>query len=448
MTHRSKILSVALAACLTGLQVQAQGLKLPPGTSAAPVPEPATADFIVAVVNSEPLTNTEVRQEMQRVLQQLALQRRPQPDSRALASEVLESLINQKIQLQFARESGIRVEESAIDQAELSVAAQNQIDVATLRRRVEADGLSVRQFRTQLHDQLMLQRLRERDVESRVKVSELEIDQYLQEQQSPQSLSQLQLNLAHILIAVPENASAEQEQALQARARQVLERARAGEDFAQLVRDYSQASGQGSNGQMGLRTADRYPDLFVQATRELAPGAVADLVRSAAGFHVLKVIEKSTNLPAMLVTQSHARHILLRPSAQLNESQARARLLDFKKRLQTGQADFATLARDYSQDGSAPQGGDLGWVSPGMFVPEFEEVMNRLAPGEVSEPVVSRFGMHLIQLLARRQAALSPTEQRDTVRALLREKKFDEAYATWAQEQRGRAYVELREPPR
>lgn len=449
MTVRFKFLSVAVAVTLLGSQVQAQALRLAPtaGTSNA-ASRAATADFIVAVVNSEPVTNTEVQREVLRVQQQFAAQRRPMPDLQRLNAEMLERLITQKVLLQFARDTGIRAEDSAIDQAEQSIASQNQFTIPVLHQRVEADGLSVAQFRAQLRDQILLQRLRERDLEPRVRVSESDIDAYLQAQQNTQDPSQLDINLAQVLIAVPETASADQVQALQAQARKVLERARAGEDFAALVRTYSDPTAQSNGGQLGLRSADRYPASFVEATRLLAPGEVADLVRSLAGFHILKVVEKiNVGLPAMTVTQSRARHILLRPSAQLSETKARARLLDFKKRLQAGQADFAALAREHSQDGSAAQGGDLGWASPGMFVPEFETVMNQLAPGEVSEPLLSRFGLHLIQLLERRQAKLSEAEQRESVRALLREKKRDEAAQTWTQELRGRAYVELRQSP-
>ncbi len=451
MTVLFKLLSVAILAGSLGLQVQAQGLRLNPGAGASPSAtsyETATADFIVAIVNSEPITNTEVQLEVQRIQQQMSAQQRPTPARQRLTSEVLERLINQKILLQLAKETGIRVEESAIDQAEQNIAAQNQTSLGNLHRRIEADGLSVSKFRSQLRDQLMLQRLQERDVMPRVRVSELDIDSYLQELQGAQDVSKLQMNLAQILIVVPENATADQVQGLQLRANKALERARAGEDFALLVRELSDPSAQSNSGQLGLRPVDRLPLLFVQATQQLAQGAVSDVVRSPAGFHILKVLEKNqAGVPAMTVTQSHARHILLLPSAQLSEAQARARLLEFKQRVQAGQADFAALAREFSQDGSAAQGGDLGWANPGMFVPEFEAVMNRLTPGEISEPLLSRFGMHLIQLIERRQTSLSQAEQRESVRALLREKKFAEALRIWTQEQRGRAYVELREPP-
>ena len=449
MTHRLLALTVATLAIIATVPSQAQGLRLTASTAlAAPPNAQRQADFIVAIVNSEPITNNEVRAELQRVVQQLAQQRRPQPDSVTLARQVLENLVNQKAQLQAAQETGIRVDEPAIDQAEQNVARQNQLDVPELRRRLASDGMDVAQFRHQLRDQIMLTRLRERDVEPRAKVSDADVEQYLREQQNNNDPASVQLNLAQILVAVPDSASPVQVAALEARAMRALERARKGEDFVALVREFSDASDLAKGGQLGLRTADRYPPLFVEATQNLGVDDISALVRSGAGFHILKVVEKiNTGMPTMAVTQSRARHILLRVTPQLTEAAARAKLGDFKKRVVAGQADFAALARDNSQDGSAAQGGDLGWASPGMFVPEFEEVMSQLAPGQVSDPLVSRFGVHLIQLTERRKASLTPKEQREAVRGMLREKKLDETYATWAQDLRGRAYVEMREPP-
>ena len=449
MTHRLLALTVATLAIIATLPSQAQGLRLTASpVLAAPPNAQRQADFIVAIVNSEPITNNEVRAELKRVMQQLAQQRRPQPDSATLVRQVLDTLINQKAQLQAAQETGVRVDEPAIDQAEQNVARQNQFDVPELRRRLAADGMEVTQFRNQLRDQIMLTRLRERDVEPRVKVSDADVEQYLREQQNNSDPTSVQLNLAQILVTVPDSASPVQVAALEARAKRALDRARTGEDFVALVREFSDASDLTKGGQLGLRTADRYPPLFVQATQNLEVDDISGVIRSGAGFHILKVVEKiNTGMPTMAVTQSRARHILLRVTPQLTEAAARAKLGDFKKRVVTGQADFAALARDNSQDGSAAQGGDLGWASPGMFVPEFEEIMNQLAPGQVSDPLVSRFGVHLIQLTERRKASLTPKEQREAVRGMLREKKLDETYATWAQDLRGRAYVEMREPP-
>ncbi|MCM2253977.1 MAG: peptidylprolyl isomerase, partial [Ramlibacter sp.] len=339
--------------------------------------------------------------------------------------------------------------ESTVDQAEQNVARQNLMEVPELRRRLAADGVALSQFREDLRNQLLLTRLRERELESRVKVTDLDVERYLREQQQGAADAPVEINLAHILVAIPEGAGEAQVANLRAKAQRAQQRARAGEDFAQLVREFSDAPGAAaSGGQVGLRSADRYPPLFVQAAQALPEGGVSDVVRSGAGFHVIKVVEKRrAGLPGTHVEQSHARHILLRPGPQLSEAAARQRLADFKRRIEAGQADFAQLAREHSQDASAASGGDLGWANPGLFVPEFEEAMNNLAPGRISEPLSSRFGVHLIQLLERRRAALSPAEQREVTRGLVREKKLDEAYVQWAQEVRGRAYVELREPP-
>lgn len=448
MTYRRVTFSVASLALFAALTVQAQGLRPSGALAALATAAPQAADYIVAVVNAEPITNNEVRQELQRLLQQLAQQGRPQAASQALAQQVLESLINQKAQLQLAQETGIRVDEAALDLAEQSVARQNQIDVAELQQRLASEGMTRKQFRAKLRDQITLTRLRERDVESRVRVADRDVEQYLLEQQNTPDLDNLQINLAQVLVAVPEAATPVQVEALQTRARRALERARAGEDFVTLVKEFSDAADSANGGQLGLRSAKRYPPLFLEATHKLAVGEVSALVRSGAGFHILKVLEKiNPGLPTMAVTQSRARHILLRLSPQLTEAGARTKLGEFKRAIVAGQADFATLAREHSQDGSAAQGGDLGWASPGMFVPEFEEVMNRLAPGQVSDPLASRFGVHLIQLTERREVTLNPSEQREAVRAMLREKKMEEAFRSWAQDLRARAYVELREPP-
>lgn len=450
-----RVLALILA-CLALLPAQAQGLRPTPRAPVAlPVAVPAApgmqrpADFIVAVVNSEPITNHQVNVEVQRILQQYIQQRRPQPDLRELSRQVLERLINERAQLQLAKETGIKVDEPSVDQAEQTVALQNQLTVIEMRRRIEAEGFDSRKLRDQLRDQLMLTRLREREIDPRVRISDLEVDQYLQEQQASSNDPSKQLvNMAQLLVAVPEGAGEAQVAALQDKAQRALARARAGEDFTSLVRELSDAKDRDNGGQLGLRTADRYPMLFLEAVGSLAVGGIAGPVRSGAGFHILKLIERrSAGLPPMTVTQSRARHILLLPSSQLTEAQARDKLNDFKRRIQSGQTDFATLARANSQDGSAAQGGDLGWVNPGQFVPEFEDVMNRLAPGQISDPLISRFGVHLIQLMERRNAALGEREQREMVRNMLREKKFNEVYITWAQDVRGRAYVELREAP-
>lgn len=445
-----------LLACLIPLAAPAQGLRLTPqlgGTFGAPAAAPPSsvqrqADYIVAIVNSEPVTNNEVRARLVRLEQQLAQQGTPMPPREELARQVLERVISEKAQLQLARETGVRADEGTVDQAEASVARQNQLDVPELRRKLVADGLSLAQFREELRNQIVLSRLREREVEGRVKVSDTEVDQFIREQQGQPDAAPQEINLAMILVQVPETATDVQVGALRARAERLLARAKAGEDFAQMARESSDAPDRASGGVLGLRPIDRYPQLFLDATLNLPAGALSGVVRSPAGFHILKVLEKKqAGLPGAVVTQSRARHILLRTGPQLSETAARDRLATIKRRIEGGEADFAAVARDVSQDGSAREGGDLGWANPGQFVPEFEDALNQLNPGQISPPVVSRFGVHLIQLVERRDNLLGQREQREIARNLLREKKIEEAYVDWARDVRGRAYVEMREAP-
>jgi len=448
---KARALLLAMAAAAVAAPAGAQLRASPDLGSVRSAPSSTAqrpADYIVAVVNSEPITNNEVRTRMLRFERQLVQQGAALPPRGELARLVLERLISEKAQLQLAREGGIRVSDVMVDQAEQNFARQNDMSVAELRRRLPGEGIDVASFREDLRNQLLLGRLREREVEQRVKISEMDVEQFLREQ-SASTEGPLELNLGHILVAVPENAGEQQVREARAKADRLLERARAGEDFAKLAQESSDAPGAAqSGGLMGLRSADRYPTLFLEAVQSLPQGGVSNVVRSGAGFHLLKVVDRRKGgMPGMTVTQNHARHILLRLSPQLGEAAARDRLAEMKRRIQSGQADFAQLAREFSQDASAQRGGDLGWSSPGMFVPEFEEAINSLSPGQIADPLVSRFGVHLVQLMERRVAPLTQREQREAARNLLREKKLDEAYERWAQDVRGRAFVDLREPP-
>ncbi|OUM01434.1 peptidylprolyl isomerase [Variovorax sp. JS1663] len=467
MNHIRSILTLACLATLAAA-AGAQGLGTRPGVGITdimragprlappPAPRPATptappvqraAEYIVALVNSEPVTNTEVQSRVERLLKENAeAQRVPRAE---LTRLVLERLIAERTQLQAAKEVGIKVDEVAIDQAEQTVARQNQISLTELRSRVAAEGISQQAFRNDLRDQLLLTRVRDREVENKVKISDVEVDQFIREQRNGTNTAVApDINLAQVLVAVPENATEAQIATFQQRAQGIAQRARAGEDFAKLAQEFSDSPDRANGGALGMRSADRYPSLFVEATQSTAVNGIAGPIRSGAGFHVLKVLAKS--LPGAadaVVTQTQVRHILLRSDAKRTTAQAVAQLAEFKDRIQKGTADFASLARDNSQDASGKEGGDLGWSRPGQFVPEFEEAMSRLAPGQVSDPVVSRFGVHLIQVVARRDAKLSQAEQREAARGVLREKKLEEAYETWAQELRTRAYVEYREAP-
>ena len=454
-------LGLVCAAVFSAWSVHAQGLRTDsgdktlsralssssqPATASAPNQGLRSADYIVAVVNAEPVTNNEVRARMQRVLQAMQAQGAKQmPSHDELAREVLERLIVEKAQVQTAKETGIKVDDYAVDQAIQNVAQQNGLSPEAMRREMAQQGISEKSFREELRNQLLMQRLQNREVDGRVKVSEHDIDQYMAEQrrQSGQTdMASATINLGHILIAVPERASQAEVAQLQARAQQAMEAARAEADFAAVAKRFSD----GGQAVLGMRPANRYPGLFIESVGSTPVGGIVGPVRSAAGFHILKVIDKSASGVAAVVTQNHARHILLRTSPQLGEREAAQRLSDLRQRI-AGGASFEDIARQYSEDGSAQMGGDLGWAGPGRYVPEFEQALNALQPGQVSQPVVSRFGVHLIQLVDRRQATLTPREQREMLRDVVREEKLEKAHANWLQELRGQAYVEYREPP-
>lgn len=444
--HRSLTKALlSLAGCLCALNL---GGFSNPAQAQGPVKARA-AEFIVAVVNSEPITNSEVQSLKLRIEKQAASSG-PAADAKVLLQQALEQLILEKAQLQQARENGIRIDDSEVDFMEANIARQNQVTREELRKRVAMEGLSVASFREQLRNQLTISRLREREVDNRVRITDTEVEQFIQSKQNgaASAAMPIDLNLAMILVAVPENATDQQVAELQAKAQKISERAKSGENFASLAASVSEAADKGANGgEMGLRPADRYPTLFVESTQNLNKGDITGPVKSGAGFHILKVLDKrQSELSNAKVVQTRARHILLRLSKDLDETTALNRLFSLKQKILSG-TDFAELAKQFSQDSSAQTGGDLGWTSPGQFVPEFEEVMTRLRLGQLSDPVVSRFGVHLIQVMERREVPLTVREQREMVRNQLREKKMDEMYTSWVEELRGRAYVEMRDAP-
>ena len=403
-------------------------------------------DFIVAVVDTVPITNHEVNQRLIQLSQQARQQSGSSTQLAPSLQAALEKLITEKALLQHARDQGIDIDANALNQAQDRIAAQSQLSLEQLRSKSASEGISWQSFQQNLKTQLILQRLAERNVPSRIRISDAEIDAVMRERMNARSNTNPNIELAHILIAVPEQASASEISALQTKAQNTLQRLQAGENFANVAKDVSNSSDKEQGGRMGLRPMDRYPSLFVQAIQNVSVGGLSTVFRSGAGFHILKLLSKESS-QTMTVTETRARHILLRPGGQLSQNAARAQLANFKRDLEAGRADFAKLAREHSQDGSAENGGDLGWVAPGVFVPEFEETMDKLQINQISEPLVSRFGVHLIQVLARRDAPISERELRESARNVVRQRKYDETYEQWAQEVRGRTYVEYRDPP-
>lgn len=411
---------------------------------------PKQADYIAALVNSEPVTQYEVLRRLARIEQQLAQQSpRQMPPRDVLERQMLDRLILERLQIQTARTSGIKVDDYAVAQAEKSVASQNGVTVAAMHQDLTQNGIAPARFREELRDQILMTRLREREVDSQVRISDVEAEQYMRDEQNTADPTKIGLNLGHVLVIVPDGASAERVQELRQRAQQAVDAARAtGASFADVARQFSDApEGQNDGGLLGFRVGTDYPAIFFNAVRQQPVGAIVGPIRSPVGFHVLKVVDRVIAGLPNVVPQSHARHILLRITPQLTEADAAARLADYRRRILAGQATFAELAQSYSQDASASQGGDLGWSNPGQYVPEFEQALNALQPGGISEPLISRFGVHLIQLEERRNQPLSETEKREIARAALRDKRLDEAFSLWLQDLRARAYVEYREAP-
>lgn len=418
-----------------------------PAEQKAPTPSaPRTADYILAIVNQELVTAGELEQRIARVREQAARSGANLPPPAELRRQVFDALIDERVQITHARENGARVDDAEVDRAVANVAAQNQVTLAQLRQRLAADGIDFGRFRSNIRDQIMVERIREREVQSRIHVSDAEIDALLDKQRA-EAGSATQYNIAQILVTVPENASDAVVAERRAKAEAALARVKAGEAFEAVAKQVSEDGNKANGGVIGLRPADRLPDVFVEQVRSLKAGELAPtLLRTGAGFHVLKLIERR-EAAAFSVTQTHARHILLRTSPQLSQEAAVRRLAQFKSQIVAHSRSFEQLARDNSEDGSGAQGGDLGWTSPGQFVPEFEEAMNALPIGGVSDPVISRFGVHLIQVVDRRQISLDPKQQREQARNVLREQKFEEAYLEWLRDLRARAYIEMREPP-
>ena len=434
----------AVVGCCALLPVLAQ-----PNTANAgvtPTSPLRPGDYIAAVVNQELVTAYELNQRLSRARDDAQRNRQRLPDESELRRQVLESLIEDRAMLSFARDSGMRIDDAELDRAVANIATQNQMTMAQLRAQLTREGLDLARFRANMRDQMLIERVREREVAQRIRITDSEIDEFIEKQRGAVA-GEVQYNIAQILVTVAENASEAVTAERRARAESALARIRAGESFATVAKEISEDANKDKGGEIGMKPADRLPDVFLEVVRPLANGGVAPaLLRTGAGFHVLKLIERSDG-NAFRVTQTRARHILLRPSPQLSAQAVQARLLDFKRQIESGQRRFEDLAREHSLDGSASTGGDLGWAAPGQFVPEFEQAMNALPLGGISAPVSSRFGVHLIQVLERRSVALDVKQLREQARNALRERKFEAAYLEWVREVRDRAYIEFREAP-
>jgi peptidyl-prolyl cis-trans isomerase SurA len=400
-------------------------------------------DRIVAVVNKEVITYSELNEAVGAARRELARQGTQAPPRAVLERQILERLILDRAQLQMARDIGLRVDELQLDRAVQRIAQRNNMTLAQFRKVLEGDGVPFDAWREDLREQILLSRLREREVNDKIQVSDGEIDLFLEELKS--NPTRVEFNLSHVLVRIPEQASPERIAEARARAEKAQAEARAGSDFGAIAAGYSDAPDALKGGALGWRTQDRLPALFAGALRGMKSGEVSEVLRSPAGFHVLKLIERRDagggDAP---VTQSRVRHILIRTNEVVSESDARRRLDDIRERVVNGRADFAEMARVHSDDASAGRGGELDWVYPGDTVPDFERAMQELKVGEISPPVRTPFGYHLIQVLERRAADMSPERRRLQARQALRERKSEEAFQEWLRQVRDRAYVELR----
>lgn len=404
-----------------------------------------SADYIVAVVNNELVTQFEVEQRLAQAREQAQRSGQSLPPEAELRRQAVQSLIDERVVITWARDSGLKVDDQEVERAVANVAASNKLSVEQLKARLREEAIDYGRFRNNLRDQILAERVREREVPQRIRISDAEVEDAIDAQRAKAGAGQV-LNIAQILVTVPEGAGADVQAERRARAESALARVKGGEPFEKVARELSEDANRERGGEIGSRPVDRLPDLFVNAVRTLPVGGVsAELVRSGAGFHILKVIERMDK--AATVTQTRARHILLRPSARQGVDAATRRLADLRAQIVGGQRRFEDVAREVSEDGSAAGGGDLGWATPGMFVPEFEDALNRLTPGAVSPPVESRFGVHLIQVVERRQVAMEPRQLRDQARAALRESRYPAAYDEWLADLRSRAYIEMREAP-
>ncbi len=401
-------------------------------------------DRIVAVVNKEVITLSELSAAVESAERQLRRQGTAAPERAALERQMLERLILDKAQLQMARDTGIRVDELQLDRAVQRIAENNKMTLADFRRALERDSVPWDAWREDLREQIILSRLREREVDEKIQVNDSEIDLFLEGMKAQPDRAEY--NAAHILVRIPEQATPERIEEARAKAQKAASEARSGADFGKIAAGYSDAPDALEGGSLGWRAHERLPELFADALVRMKPGEVSEPLRSPAGFHVLKLNDRrETGAATAPITQTRARHILVRTSEAVSENEARRRLADLRERIVNGTADFAELARVHSDDATtAGRGGELDWIYPGDTVPDFERALQDLKPGEVSAPVKTPFGYHLIQVLEHRSTDVSSERRRLEARKVLRERKSEDAYQEWLRQLRDQVYVDLR----
>ncbi len=417
---------------------------LPPASSSATV-----IDSIAVVVNDDVITRNEIAARLRSIEQRMKASNAPMPEAADLQRQVIEAMIVERAQNQLAKEMGVKVSDTELDRAIGRIAEQQKMTLQEMRNQMEKEGMTYPAFREEIRNEMMLQRLREHEVDNKIQISDAEVDTYLAAEQAA-AAEQVEMNIAQILVGIPQNASPEQIAARKARADEVARQLRTGADFAKIAATYSDAPDALKGGEVGWRDANRLPPVFAEALGKLTPGQVTPVIRSNTGFHLLKLVGKrnaadSTKDKTAEQQQTQVRHILLKVTPTMTAADAKRKLTELKERLDNNAAKFEELARLFSNDGSASKGGDLGWLYPGDTLPEMEAVINTLKPGEVSGVVETPFGFHLIQVLARKTDDASKERKRNAARQVIRERKMQEASEDWARQVRDRAYVEFRD---
>ncbi len=409
---------------------------------AATQPQAVAIDSIAAVVNDDVITRYELNDRLQTVKDQLRKQGTELPPTDMLEKQLLERMVIDLLQTQFAKENGIRVDDNQLDMALTRIAQQNNFaSLADFRAKLESEKIDYKKFREEIRSEIISTRLREREVESKLVISESEVDTYLANKAKSGGLGE-EFHLAHIQVSVPEQASAEKIQAARDRIQSALKQLQGGADFAQVAAGLSDAKNALTGGDLGWRTSDAIPQLFMNELQTLSAGKLSGVLRSPSGFHIVKLLEKRKIKGMAEITQTHARHILIKTSELVSDAEAKTRIMEIKRRVEDG-ADFLDEAKRYSEDGSAQQGGDLDWLSPGQTVPEFEEVMDKLQPG-MMETAQTQFGWHLIKVIERRTTDVSEQQQRQQARIAIGTAKSDEQYQEWLRQLRDHAFVEYR----
>jgi peptidyl-prolyl cis-trans isomerase SurA len=464
--HQLKLAAVLLCALAAG-QAAAQATPAKPAAAVAVKPAAAVAakpgsgflppasssahviDSIAVVVNDDVITKNEIAARLRSIEARMKAGNAPMPETADLQRQVVEAMIVERAQMQLAKEMGVKVDDQQLDRAIGRIAEQQKLSLQEMRNQMEKEGMTYATFREEIRNEIIMQRLREHEVDNKIQISDAEVDTYLAAEKAAVG-DQVEINIAQILVRIPENASPEQIATRKARADEVARQLRTGADFAKTAATYSDAPDALKGGEIGWRDPNRLPPLFAEALAKLTPGQVTAVMRSNTGFHLIKLVGKRSTADAgkdkaVAQQQTRARHILLKVSPTMTAADAKRKLAELKERLDNKAAKFEELARLFSNDGSAAKGGDLGWLYPGDSMPEFETAMSALKPGEVSGVVETPLGFHLIEVVERKSDDASKERERTAARQVIRERKMQEATEDWARQVRDRAYVEFRD---